>query len=97
MNNIKIGTFNVKGIRNCKKRRKIFQHLHQRQYDIVCLQETYSAQKDEAFWRSTWGGEIIYCHSTTDSRGVMILVRKNHQLKSLNVEQMKQVDGFFVK
>ena len=48
MANIKVGTFNVKGLHNNKKRRKIFQHLHQRQFDIICLQETHSEIKDEA-------------------------------------------------
>ena len=76
MANIKVGTFNVKGLRDTKKRRKIFQHLHQRQYDIVCLQECHCEKNDELIWKSEWGGTVQYSHGSRDSRGVMILFKK---------------------
>ena len=81
MSNIKIGTFNVKGLRDSKKRRKIFHHLHQTQYDVICLQETHSTENDEKLWRSKFGGKIFYDHGSSNSRGVMIMIRKKAPLK----------------
>ena len=76
MANIKIGTFNVKGLREVKKRRKVFQYIHQRQYDIICVQETHSKKEDESLWSNEFGGKIIFSHGSNDSRGTMILTRK---------------------
>ena len=59
MNNIKIGTFNVRGLANHSKRRKIFHFLNQREFDVVFLQETHSTKKYEKYWRSSWGAEYI--------------------------------------
>ena len=89
MSNIKIGTFNVKGLRNNKKRRKIFQHLHQRQYDIIGLQECHCQDKDEAIWAAEWGGKIVYSHGDSDSRGVMVLFRKKAPITVTNLEKDK--------
>ena len=82
MANIKIGSFNVKGLRNNIKRRKIFQHLHQRSFDIICLQECHCCVNDEQIWRSEWGGKAFYSHGSKDSRGTMILVRKKAPIKT---------------
>ena len=60
MTSIKIGTFNVKGIRDNKKRRKIFQHIHQRQFDIICLEETHSQVEDEQRCRAEWGDQLYF-------------------------------------
>ena len=76
MGNLKIGIFNVKGLRNDLKRCKVFQYLHQRQFDIICLQESHSIQRDQKRWKAEWGGEVIFSHGTSESRGVTILIKK---------------------
>ena len=76
MANLKISTFNVKGLRNVKKRRKIFQYIHQRNFDLICLQEAHSTETEEKIWKSEFRGKIIYSHGTSDSRGVMLLVKQ---------------------
>ena len=84
MANLKIGTYNVKGLRDNKKRRKIFNYLHQKQFDIICLQETHSVQADEGYWKNEFGGSTFFSHGTSDSRGTMILIRKNAPVKVEN-------------
>ena len=91
MANIKIGTYNVNGIRNTMKRRKIFHDLHQRQYNVICLQETHSQPQDESIWRSEYGGQVYFSHGTHDSRGVMILSEERAQLGLLKSVQMRMV------
>ena len=56
MSSLRVGTFNVRGIGNGMKRRKIFHFLHNKEFDIVFLQETHSSKKSECIWRSEWGG-----------------------------------------
>ena len=61
MNNIKIATFNVRGLREYKKRASIFQYLHQKEIDITLVQETHSTVQVEKSWKTQWG-VILYSH-----------------------------------
>lgn len=81
---LKLTTYNVKGLRNEKKRRKIFNHLHKHKFNIALLQETHSIEKDEAFWRAEWGGGAWFSHGTSSSKGVAILIDKklNYKINS---------------
>ena len=36
------------------------------------LQETYSDASDESFWKSEWGGDIVFSHGSHHGRGVYI-------------------------
>lgn len=94
MVSIRIVSYNVKGLRNEKKRRKIFNHLHDQKVDIALLQETHSVPDDLTFWRSEWGGEIIFSHGMSNARGVAILIGKklNCQVKDYKVD----IDGRIV-
>lgn len=81
---IKIFSHNVNGIRDYVKRRKVFNYFKNKQADIVCLQETYSEVNNEKFWKSEWGGHIIFSHGTHHSCGVTILFRKDLNFEILN-------------
>lgn len=73
------------------KRRKIFNHLHERRFDVILLQETHSTADIENFWKAEWGGTIIYSHGTSNSKGVAILIKKNLNAKVLN--ELKDDEG----
>jgi len=60
---------NVRGLRNPNKRRAIFEYLKNKTALIICLQETFSKQEDEAVWSADWGGRIIFSHGTEHSKG----------------------------
>ena len=70
----KILSLNVRGIRDCDKRRSIFSFLKDQKATFYFLQETYSDPNDESFWKSEWGGNIIFSHGSHHSRGVCILI-----------------------
>ena len=74
---LKIISFNVRGLNNAKKRMSIFRHLSTNQCDIAFLQETYSSVHDVSRWLQEWGGSGYFVHGTKHSRGVAILLRKN--------------------
>ena len=68
-------SFNCRGLTDNFKRKKVFMFLHQKKYDIICLQETHSLKADESFWKSQWGGQAQFCSFQSRSRGVAILFK----------------------
>lgn len=81
----KIVSFNVNGIRDYKKRRHIFNHLHHLQADIVLLQETHCDKKVEKLWKSEWGGSIFFSHGESNARGVAILFGRKFKCKVIKM------------
>ena len=67
---------NVRGISNAVKRRAIFD-FHRFNADVLICQETHSTPNVEAIWRNEWGGEAIFSHGTSASKGVAIFYNKN--------------------
>ena len=72
-NQIKIGTANVNGLGEIRKRQRVFKSFKEKEYDIILLQETHSTRNDERFWNSQWGSKIYYSHGEQNARGVAIL------------------------
>ena len=56
----KIISLNVRGLRNSIKRSSMFAFLKDQNATIYFLQETYSEQSDESFWKNEWGGEMFF-------------------------------------
>ena len=67
-------TYNVRGLRDFKNRRKLFNYLkkHSSKQGIIFLQETRSTKEVEKFMKAQWGGQIMFSHGSNDSRGVLI-------------------------
>ena len=94
MTSLRIGTYNVRGLGEFSKRRKLFYYLHDKEFDLVALQETHSTKKCERRWRTEWGGRIIYSHGESNSKGVAILIKRNAHIKITYQESDK--DGRYV-
>ena len=65
-------TYNVGGLGDERKRRKIFNYIKKNTSgkSIIFFQETHSTQKVENLWRHQWCGDMIFSHGTSGSRGV---------------------------
>ena len=74
MATLKVCSFNVRGLRDKKKRRKLFTYFHRNEYDFILLQETHSLPSDINYWSNEWGGKVFYSHGSNLSRGVAILI-----------------------
>ena len=94
MDILKIGTFNVRGLRDHSKRKEIFQYLKDCNFDIVLLQETHSRKNDEYFWRTRFGGKMFFSHGTTQSCGVAIVINLNSNVKI--VKSQRDKDGRWI-
>ena len=73
MAQIKISSFNVRGINGETKRRDVLDYLKQSQNNITCLQDIHCGHNQEDIYKSNWEGEMIIASGTSNSRGVAIL------------------------
>ena len=67
-------TFNARGLGDNVKRKLIFDWLKEKHKGIVLLQETHSVKEREKMWINQWGGNIVFSHGSSNSRGVAILI-----------------------
>ena len=91
---IKIASFNTRGLQDAVKRRKVFKKFRESHYDVVMLQETHCTDKDAIFWKREWGGEVLFSHGTSASRGVATLFRRGLDLSV--VQNIADTDGRYV-
>ena len=56
MVDLKIATYNVRGLANFNKCREVFHYLHQKEHKKVCLQETHCIKKMEKKMETGVGG-----------------------------------------
>ena len=71
----------MKGLGKSIKRRSIFRWLHNQKHQFAFLQETHSTKECAQFWEAEWGGKVFFSHGSSNSKGVMILVNPNLELK----------------
>lgn len=86
---LKIISYNVRGLNNARKRTAIFDHLRSHMCDIALLQEIYSSEEIENQWAQEWGGKGYFLHGSKHSKGLAILVRRNLDVDILNIEKDK--------
>ena len=77
MSDFEVVSYNVNGLGNDRKRRKIFNYMkkHTSGKSIVFLQETHSTQKVEKLFEYQWRGKMLFSHGTSSSKGVCICFR----------------------
>ncbi len=91
--NIRIVSFNVNGLRLKQKRIAILEKLRSLNA-IILLQETHSHPDVESEWRNDWGGNILFSHGTSNSRGTAILMP--NQMNYDILEETKDSNGRFI-
>lgn len=76
MSNTKLITWNVKGINNVVKRRKVLSSLKKEGAHIALIQETHLSDLEHVKLRRDWVGQVFYSSFNSKSRGVAILLHK---------------------
>ena len=74
--NLTLNSLNCRGLRSKTKREVVFDWLKKYNRSITLLQETHSDPSVEKQWEKEYGGTIIFCHGTSNSKGVAILIPK---------------------
>lgn len=76
MRSFTIGTINLNGARDSKKRMMLFQFLKLRRIDVCFVQETHSTGDNEIDWKKEWEGFSVLSHKSSVSGGVAVLFSK---------------------
>ena len=89
-------SFNVHGLGDDLKRRKIFNHMKKQTSgkDIICLQETHSTVRVEKLFEYQWRGTMLFSHGTSGSKWVCIAFRYNLEYQFLNT--ICDTDGRYI-
>ena len=74
---VKFVSMNVRGMRDKRKRQKLFKWIAIHKYDIICIQESHSSPDIEVLWKTEFGGDIVFAHGQTNACGVMILFKSD--------------------
>ena len=82
---LNILSVNIRGLNDRKKRRNLFRWVKKNKYDICFIQETYSSNEIENIWKNEWGGQIVFSHGSSHSRGVLILIKPGLDAKVVSV------------
>ncbi len=81
-----VTTINVRGLNNPQKRSTILQWLQYKQFDIICLQETFLTADSIIALKNEWNGPSFHSPSPSNhSKGVSILINKSFSCEILNV------------
>ena len=97
MDVFKVGSLNVSGARETRKRALVFEMAKQKHIDVVFLQETHSDDGNEADWSREWEGEVILSNNTTLSGGVGFLFSGGFTPTSLEVKHVVEGRCLLVK
>lgn len=74
---IKITSWNIRGLNNLVKLKQILGKLKQMKSSVVFLQETHLIKDDIGKVTKRWPGQVHYASFTSRARGVMILIHKS--------------------
>lgn len=87
---IKIGSWNVRGLNNLVKLKQVLGQLKQMKANIIFLQETHLLKDDVSRVTKRWPGQVFNASFTSRARGVMILIHKSipFQLKQQYIDPL---------
>ena len=94
VNSLKVSSANCQGLQGKEKRRDVISFFKDKNYHIVCLQDTHLIKKDIQDIREMWGGECFIHGIKSNARGVAILIGNNFEYKVLNCH--KDLDGNYL-
>ena len=83
--NFRLISQNVRGLNDNLKREVVFNRMREKG-EVIFLQETFSTPEKGNQWRLSWDGSVYLSHGTHNSRGVMILIRKNLEHEVVKVK-----------
>lgn len=78
---IRLCSLNTRGLGNFKKRRDLFHYLRQKNFDVICLQDTHFSKAQESFIESEWGYKVYFSSYPSQARGTAILFKNSFELK----------------
>lgn len=95
-NSVRLITWNVKGLGNVIKRKKILTHLKKQRANIAMLQETHLSDSEHLKLKRDWVGQLFFstCKANTRKRGTVILIHKHFPF--VLEDQISDPDGRYI-
>ena len=87
---LKIISANIRGLRQVVKRRDLMDYVMSQNPDILCLQETHLVQGDLDTLIKEWNVNYYIAGTSTNSRGVCIIINKTFEFKVSNIHKDKE-------
>ena len=82
MNPLKVLSYNVKGLHNPIKRKKVLNQLKQYKCQIAFLQETHLSDTEHEKLKKSWADKVFFSsHKSGKKRGVAILIHRQINFK----------------
>ena len=85
---LKIATYNVRGLRDKRKRLAIFKYIKDQTIDICLLQETHYDETVKQSWETDWGSDIYFSGQSTNKEGVGFLINTTIDIKVVNAVEI---------
>ena len=93
---MKVGSLNVRGMGDLKKRKSIFNYVKSKNSDVIFMQETHAATKEMEFkWDNEWGSKVHHSRAPNTASGGVAILFKN-KLKPNNVKMLCDDAGRFL-
>ena len=86
---VRIGSFNVWGIKDRIKRKKIFNYIKNKNIEICFLLETHSEETDEKQGANESGWTLFFDHGESNARGITMAIAKKLEYKILKITKSK--------
>lgn len=90
-----MGTLNLNGARDIKKRAMLYNLIKQKKMDVMLVQETHSDGLNENDWLMEWDGLATLSHKNHCSGGLAVLFRKSFKPVSYEIEHV--IEGHLMK
>lgn len=92
--NLRLVSWNVKGVNNVSKAHKVLSHLQHLKGDIIFLQETHLRTSEISRIKRAWVGHLFHSQYSDRARGAAILINKNIAFEPTNT--LSDPNGRFV-
>lgn len=89
--NITTATVNCQGLALFNKRDDVLNYYKQKQYSIICFQDTHFIHENEPFIESQWGYKCVFNSYLSKSGGVCILFNNTFEFKILREKRTQMV------
>lgn len=83
MHNLKMISWNIRGMNSPQKRRKVFQYLKKQNADVICLQETHIKEKDIRLLENRRLGKEFISANSKKKNGVVMYINNRFNVKKL--------------
>lgn len=90
MESLRIGSININGGRDCRKRACLNEYIQNKNIDITFVQETHSDVKIEVDWKMGWRSDLYMSHGSNVSGGVAILFSKTIDITNVSVNEIER-------